>query len=749
MTRFYAQTAPQLVELGYDVTPVRGKRAFLSGWQHRPDEALQFDRHGGCNVGILTGGRHRLIALDVDVRHARCAAELRDLIEAELGFAPLRIGKAPKFLMLFRCSEQLTKRKTAVFDIDGDEAAIEILAEGQQFVAFGKHPDTGCAYDWPNDSIETLAPQALTLVRTEALDVFLNKAAGILARFGTAKGSPPVAAALPLRLTFKDLAGDRTEIAAALEFIPNHDVHYDDWIATLHAIKGAVGDDGGALAHRWSARSKKYDAATTDAKWQSIGTVHSIGAGTLFEKAGEHGFDLRAFRNARAGSARQLSNRPAPLSDDDLAERFSARYADDLRYVATLGQWFRWTGQHWAQDDTLGVSDLARSLCREAAQACDKPKSAASIASARTIGAVERLTRTDRRHAATVADWDQDLWLLNTPDGTVDLRTGAVRGHDRSDLITRITPVAPGGTCSNWLEHLRVIFDGDNELIGFLQRVAGYALTGSTQEHALFFGYGTGANGKSVTIDTIAGMMGEYHRTAAMEVFTASNSDRHPTELARLRGARLVTSIETEEGRQWAESRIKSLTGGDVVAARFMRQDFFEYVPQFKLLLAGNHKPGLRNTDEAIRRRLHLIPFTVTIPPERRDKDLKAKLRDEWPGILAWAICGAAEWYANGLAPPARVTEATQNYLSEEDAFLLWFDECCAADAYTWERSSDLFRAWKAWAERSGETVGSQKRFSQALEARGYVAERRRDGRGFTGLRLKRHDYTDNARYGG
>jgi putative DNA primase/helicase len=235
-----------------------------------------------------------------------------------------------------------------------------------------------------------------------------------------------------------------------------------------------------------------------------------------------------------------------------------------------------------------------------------------------------------------------------------------------------------------------------------------------------------------------------------MEVFTASNSDRHPTELARLRGARLVTSIETEEGRQWAESRIKSLTGGDVVAARFMRQDFFEYVPQFKLLLAGNHKPGLRNTDEAIRRRLHLIPFTVTIPPERRDKDLKAKLREEWPGILAWAICGATQWYANGLVPPTRVTEATQNYLSEEDAFLLWFDECCAADAYTWERSSDLFRSWKSWAERSGETVGSQKRFSQALETRGYVAERRRrDGRGFTGLRLKRHDYTDSARYGG
>jgi putative DNA primase/helicase len=737
MTRFYAQTAPELVNLGYDVTPVRGKRAFLTGWQQRPQEALQFDRHGACNVGVLTGGLHRLIAVDVDVLHAACAAELRNLIEVELGFAPLRIGKAPKFLMLFRCSEQLTKRKTAVFDICGDEAAIEILAEGQQFVAVGIHPDTGSAYDWPHDSIETLPPQALTLVQPEALDAFLDKATNILARYGTTGRAPSVAAVPQTRLRLNNLAADPAEIAVALEYIPNREVHYDDWIATLHAIKGAVGDGGCVLAHRWSAKSSKYDSATTDVAWQSIKTVHSIGAGTLFQKANQYGFDLQSFRDARSSAAGQLSNQSAPLSDDDLAERFSAKYADDLRYVATLGQWFRWTGEHWAHDDTLGVSDLARSLCREAAQACEKPKSAASIASAKTISAVERLIRTDRRHAATVAEWDQNLWLLNTPAGTVDLRNGTMHAHDRSDLITRITPVVPSGACPNWLEHLQVIFDGDSELISFLQRVAGYALTGSTQEHALFFGYGTGANGKSVTIDTIAGMMGEYHRTAAMEVFTASNGDRHPTELARLRGARLVTSTETEEGRQWAESRIKSLTGGDVVAARFMRQDFFEYVPQFKLLLAGNHKPGLRNTDEAIRRRLHLIPFTVTIPPERRDKDLKAKLQDEWPGILAWAICGASEWYANGLVPPTRVTEATQNYLSQEDAFLIWFDECCEADANTWERSSDLFRSWKLWAEQSGETVGSQKRFSQSLEARGFVAERRR-ARGFAGLRLKR-----------
>jgi putative DNA primase/helicase len=158
-----------------------------------------------------------------------------------------------------------------------------------------------------------------------------------------------------------------------------------------------------------------------------------------------------------------------------------------------------------------------------------------------------------------------------------------------------------------------------------------------------------------VLLSTVAGVLGDYHKTAPIETFTASNADRHPTDLASLRGARLVRATETEEGRRWAESRIKQLTGGDTVAARFMRQDFFEYRPQFKLIIAGNHKPSLRSVDEAIRRRFHLIPFAVTIPPEERDSDLADKLKAEWPGILAWMIEGCVEWQAECLRPPAAV----------------------------------------------------------------------------------------------
>ena len=190
------------------------------------------------------------------------------------------------------------------------------------------------------------------------------------------------------------------------------------------------------------------------------------------------------------------------------------------------------------------------------------------------MAAIERLAKSDRRLAATVEQWDRDPMLLNTPEGVVDLKTGQIRAHCAGYYITKVTSVSPGGDCPLWRAFLDRITGSDFDLQGFLQRMIGYSLTGKTTEHALFFNFGSGANGKSVFLNTAAGILHEYHRTAPIETFTASSGDRHPTDLAGLRGARFVTAIETEEGRRWAESRIKSLTGGDKIAARFMRQDF-------------------------------------------------------------------------------------------------------------------------------------------------------------------------------
>jgi putative DNA primase/helicase len=427
----------------------------------------------------------------------------------------------------------------------------------------------------------------------------------------------------------------------------------------------------------------------------------------------------------------------APVfSDEALALSFADQHADDLRYVAAWGRWLRYDGSRWAFEDTLAAFDFARKICRDASAECNNPKAAAVVASAKTVAAVERLAKADRRLAATSDQWDADAWLLNTPDGVVDLRTGKLRQHRPEDYMTKITAAGPGGECRLWHEVLDRITGGKTELQEYLKRTIGYALTGITREHALFFGYGTGANGKTVFTDTTSNILGDYHCTAPIETFTATNVDRHPTELADLRGARLVTAVETEEGRRWAESRIKMLTGGEKVKARHMRQDLFEFKPQLKLLITGNHKPGLRSVDEAMRRRFNLIPFTVTIPPEERDPDLTQKLVAEWPGILQWMIDGCLEWQRTGLQPPSIVKEATTAYLDGEDAVAAWIDETCEANPQAWEKVGDLYASWKAWADKSGEYAGSVKRFGQNLEVRGYSAQRRHPGRGIIGLKI-------------
>jgi putative DNA primase/helicase len=446
--------------------------------------------------------------------------------------------------------------------------------------------------------------------------------------------------------------------------------------------------------------------------------------------------ELRAAADATAEDAI-----PPEFSDEALAQRFTERHKHRLRYVAAWGRWLIWDGTVWRFDETLRSFDLSRAICREASAECNNGKIATVVASAKTVAAVERLAKADRHHAATVDQWDTYPWLLNTPTGVVDLRTGKMHLHRRDDYSTKITAVAPSGDCPIWRKFLDKITARDKDLQDYLQRVSGYGLTGITREHDLFFGYGTGSNGKGTFLNTMTGIMGAYAAVASMETFTATQNDRHPTDLARLRGARLVTAQETEEGRRWAESRIKALTGGDPISARFMRMDFFTFVPQFKLFIAGNHKPGLRNVDEAIRRRLKLVPFDVKIPHDEIDRELSEKLCAEWPGILQWMIEGCLEWRRIGLAPPEAVLKATDAYLDAEDAISLWMIECCERHAQYKDTAADLFSSWRAWAERTGEFIVPQKRFSQALEARGVFPKRGTGGvREHLGIRLRHLD---------
>jgi P4 family phage/plasmid primase-like protien len=426
---------------------------------------------------------------------------------------------------------------------------------------------------------------------------------------------------------------------------------------------------------------------------------------------------------------------PPDFADDALGLRFTATFAPSLRFVATWNRWMLWNGQVWKKDDTLRVYDLVRRSCRTISDEAGDAKTKFALASARTVAAIEKLVRSDRRHASSAEQWDADPWLLNTPAGIVDLRTGETSEHDANHLMTKSTAVAPAGDCPLWREFLDRVTGNDRQLADFLKRIAGYCLTGITAEHAMFFAYGTGRNGKGVFLNTLVRIMGDYAMTASPDTFTEAGAGKHLTVLARLQGARLVVSQETEEGTPWAEARIKGVTGGDPITANHMRQDPFTYLPQFKLFIAGNHKPGLRSVDEAIRARFNLIPFTVTIPVAERDPGLSEKLWAEAPGILAWAIEGCSDWRAVRLRPPAVVSKATEDYFDQEDATALWIADCCLRNGS--ELSGLLFKSWAAWAARAGEKAGSHKAFSRTMEKHGFVADKRTEnGIPLKGIRL-------------
>jgi putative DNA primase/helicase len=578
-------------------------------------------------------------------------------------------------------------------------------------------------------------------------------------------------------------------IAAALAVIPHNDKdphEADYWKQIAHtpgrsymiqiglAVKAASGGsvEGFELFDKWRQGAPDYNADMTKKKWDGFHPT-KIGFGTLkfyadkakpgWDKnvidaeverlaklsdanydrerkvvAGKLGLRVGTLDKLRTKARKAHAQAQAPTGvptgrgglEDDVALAFSAKYATNARYVHKWGTWLIWNGVRWKPEETLIAFHLARELCRVAENAEHK-----------TVAAVVGLARTDRRQAAVTSQWDVNSWLLGTPKGTIDLRTGKLSAAKADDYITKITSVAPTEKvdCPLWLKFLNRVMAGDQEMIDYLQRVCGYCLTGDTTEDALFFHYGKGGNGKSVFLETIAGILNDYHEAADMELFVVTHSEKHPTDLASLRGARLVTAVETEEGRRWAEAKLKRMTGGEPIKARFMRQDFFTYIPQYKLQFVGNHKPAIRNVDEAIRRRFHLVPWLVTIPKDERNKKLSDDLKAEWPGILQWMIDGCLAWQKQGLKPPKAVNSATQEYLDSQDTVQNFFDDCCVIAKNESDAFEHIWDGYVDWCEDCREYVGTKKAFGQKLKDKGFKAKGGKE-RTYIGIRCVREN---------
>lgn len=421
------------------------------------------------------------------------------------------------------------------------------------------------------------------------------------------------------------------------------------------------------------------------------------------------------------------------LTDAGNGKRLADLHGNRLRYCKPQKSWYTWTGTRWAEDDAHKAEALAletaASIYAEALNATDsedRKEIAKHAVASEQAQALRAMLETARSRLPILPDaFNRDPLLFNCASGTLELSNGTSRPHAPGDYITRQSPVTfdPFNEPTDFLRFLDEIFAGDAELIGYIQRLCGYCLTADVSEQSVYFFYGAGANGKSTLLNVLLRVMGDYAAQVSTDVIMARKHDAHPEALAQLWGRRLAVVQEIESGRHLAESQVKAITGGDSIRARFMHRDSFQFRPSHKLILATNHRPVIRGTDWAIWRRVHLVPFNVVIPEERRDPHLLDKLLVEEQAILGWMAQGALAWREQGLKPPACVVKATRDYRAEMDlvgAFLA--EETTTGDpAYVRVRGGQLYAAYRTWCKGAGEEPVSQTSFGTTLTERGFL----------------------------
>jgi putative DNA primase/helicase len=436
-----------------------------------------------------------------------------------------------------------------------------------------------------------------------------------------------------------------------------------------------------------------------------------------------------------------------PFKDDALVHLFSDAYRGDLKFSPAFG-WRIWDGRRFKSIEHVEVIECIRKLLCKMAEDINEGSSFKLLKGARKERILEKLCslrtwenieRGARGYHGLVVDhdlWDRHVELLNTPSGVVDLRTGEMGSHSRDFLMTRMTRVDSLGKCPTWESFLSDTFRGDDQMIGFMQRLCGYCLYGDPKEEVIGFLYGTGGNGKSTFLETIRRVLGRYATSAPSNLLLSQKSSEHPMGIAQLMGARLVVSPEVKNGLYWDEARVKQLTGRDRVSARFLYKNYFDFQPEFTILVTGNHKPMFTDVDEGIRRRLILVPFDVVIPEAQRDRNLRNRLNGELSGILSWMIKGCTQWYRSGLNPPRRILEATSEYMSDSDVFQEWLDENCQLHADFESRSNDLYQHFKIWKKNRGEYPVGQNKFVMMLKERGFSRRRHGSIRFMRGVKL-------------
>ena len=629
-----------------------------------------------ANIGIPMGEKSGLVALDVDTRH-NGDQSLKEML-AELGDLPETVtattGSGGKHFV-FKYTEEL-----ALKNVVGFREGLDVRTQGGLIVAAPSMHASGSAYRWDAGKSPFDMPAA------EMPKWLVEEIQKVGTQLTTKKKAEKPAP----RQKIKE-GGRNNHLTSLAGSLRRKGISEDGILATLRA-------------ENTDRLEPPLDDETVEAIAKSI---------TRYQP--------------------EEDQQDYKLTDVGNAERFVYMFKDSVKYCAVYKKWFIWNGRFWEQDDTGKIITYAIECVRSIIHAADllpegdkrkamihhslKSESSGKLRSLLEIasGMPDITIRSE--------ELDANPWLINAQNGTINLKTGKLQEHRAADYITKMCRANYDPDCAIplWAELLQKITLGNNQLQRYIQKAFGYALTGDTSEQALFILYGTGSNGKSTLLNVFSELMATYSTSTPSDTFMQKKNDSVNNDIARLKGARFVAAIEMEEGKRMAESLIKSVTGGDKLVTRFLYGEFFEYVPQFKVFLAVNHKPNIRDTTNSIWRRIKLMPFEATFTEQERDKHFPAKIMaSELPGILAWAVQGCLLWQQEGLQMPDSVNTATRKYQEEMDSFSNFFRECCV-EREGGRVSNKMLRAkYDEWCRENGEYALTQRPFSAKLIERGY-----------------------------
>ena len=707
--------ADELMKLGFSVIPVsrETKKPLVGSWkpyQERrvePDELTGWiERYSAGNIAVVTGRISGIVVLDIDDEDASNPVITRhgglpDSPEVQTARGRHIYFKHPGV----RCSNSAHKIAPGM-DFRGD---------GGYVVAPPSVHESGVPYVWSKHPDQIPFAELPDWLREEVCEVQRDPKKQIV--------FPP---------TLADSTTSYGAVALRREADAVRNAKHGERNDRLNKAAFSCGQLVGG--HELSRTEVEYELMEASV---SAGLTETEARATLLSAIDA---GMRHPRGAPSRTDSMKRNDPRghrgtfPLTDAGLGERFAHQHDGIVLFNHTTGHWMLWDGSRWVEEKDGRVMELAKLTARTIVDEVQSlspdavgPRNellrfAAKAESRQRIEAMLKLAASEQQIRIEQERLDQGLKLLNLSNGTYDLESDKFREHRATDYITKLSPVQfdAGARCPQWLSFLNRIFNEDGDLIAFVQRALGYSLTASAKEQCLFLCHGMGANGKSTLLNTVHHILGDYAVQAQFDSLLVKRSEGPRNDIAALVGARFVAASEAERGQRLAESLIKQLTGGDPVTVRRLYSEPFTFRPGFKLWLSTNHKPRISGTDHGIWRRVHLLPFNVTIPDEEKDRELGEKLIAEGSGILNWMLVGYQSWRESGLTPPPVVMSATTEYRDEQDSLGAFFKERCDDSADGREKLSDLYTAYKSWAEDGNERVLPKRHFAQIVVERGY-----------------------------